>query len=571
MLIAVVGNHSEWMVQSGCRQLDQSVFELEQFQFVVENQMTKGLSIADACLYLKDTDTYQESEVQSICQTMKLSVVLVCDREDIKESLTLLALRYSFPCRFVSDLKKISLLMLSLELEKLVGRKPMKPKRDPIKMRLQSMQRLSSQLKLAFYGPPESYDPTSSSSTVEEEEKKRDACFQTNLPIDALKLHPEGSLPSELIRYMVDGQVFDLDFAKVFFLCYPKFMSPSELLDRLLDYFDSMEDTIDAPHLRICNVIILWLTLVGSDFNDHMRFTLLVFVHVLSKIPDFGPIVQRMANQLSASMLPPTASWGFLPPIPHFEPSKSLKAVALPMTWILEIESEILAQHLTMIEWESFSKIHPRDYMQQVWGKPPHPRSSASVTNSVDHFNFMSSFASTAIIMERTSKSRAKMIAKLMRVSQWLRSMNNYKTLMAFILGIKASAIGRLRQTWKFLDQKEFVKDFEALESLMSSEKSFSRYRDALQQSELPCIPYLGVFQRDLIYMDETQQDKKMDGTINFNKYVQMGDVLLYLQNFQLVQHQFKTDKHLMDKIRTSGVVDDAEAFQISLELEPRN
>lgn len=64
---------------------------------------------------------------------------------------------------------------------------------------------------------------------------------------------------------------------------------------------------------------------------------------------------------------------------------------------------------------------------------------------------------------------------------------------MAFIAGLSAAPIRRLHQTLKIIKGRSVYKQYEELEELMSSEKSYGKYRKALKSSVAPCIPYLYV------------------------------------------------------------------------------
>ena len=78
-----------------------------------------------------------------------------------------------------------------------------------------------------------------------------------------------------------------------------------------------------------------------------------------------------------------------------------------------------------------------------------------------------------------------------MKIAQLLREYNNYNSLMAILAGINSASLLRLKQTRKFLIGKTAYKNYLGLEGLMSSDKSFKEYRNALKKSEMPCVPYL--------------------------------------------------------------------------------
>jgi son of sevenless-like protein len=71
-----------------------------------------------------------------------------------------------------------------------------------------------------------------------------------------------------------------------------------------------------------------------------------------------------------------------------------------------------------------------------------------------------------------------------------MRQLNNYSGVMAFIAGFSNSAIARLRFT-KNLVPKKNLEILESMEQLMNTASSFKVYREAVQTSNPPLIPYL--------------------------------------------------------------------------------
>ncbi|KAI8916676.1 ras guanine nucleotide exchange factor domain-containing protein [Powellomyces hirtus] len=450
-----------------------------------------------------------------------------------------------------------------------------------------------------------------------------------------------------------------MEFVKVFLMLYRKFMRPSELLDRLMDRFDAMEDKddetqarggpINAVQLRVCNVLIHWCNDYWCDFHsDIMRFTMHVFLEICSSRPAYAAICQKLGSLVFRE--PPSdaerelSDWGLTdvmdvarsPSVssPHsgyddstleeharsvhqrLSGSKSsedfggkrsgygdaenasarsfdrrsansnttsmsshsdgtehgsiygsnLTAAGVSF---LELDNEDIAKQLNILEAEIFSRIKPRDLLQHIWSRTHKGRHAASVAASIGHFNFISSWVTTRILAQRKVKTRAQVLGKFMKIAQVLRNSNNYNTLMAVLAGINSGAILRLRQTRKFLQDRQSYRNHQALEKLMSSDKSFALYRQALRQSELPCIPYLGVFLRDLVYIDENK-DKRPDGSINLPKFLLMGDVILMIQNFQQVPYDVVRNPYIATLILSQPVMSEEQSYERSLELEPR-
>ncbi|KND01618.1 uncharacterized protein SPPG_03416 [Spizellomyces punctatus DAOM BR117] len=413
----------------------------------------------------------------------------------------------------------------------------------------------------------------------------------------------QGFTLEELIERLTAPNVHDMEFVKVFLMLYRKFLRPSELLDRLMDRFDTFDDKdenahqrgspINAVQLRVCNVLIHWCTEYWCDFHsDRMRFTMHVFLEIISSRPAYAAICQRLSglvfreppsdkekdafdwgvpdiddeeeyvqteqNTSSAGdpedgpdTQPRTFSFGSMGAAPAsvevslrrsiFSTGSGSSEVAdralrrrsgaststsrssvsegtevgvgrkppsmgssdgilqsvphhpFPSLSFLEIDNEAIAQQLNVLESEIFRRIKARDLLQHIWSRQSKGRHAPSVAASIGHFNFISAWVTTRILVQKKLKTRAKVLGKFMKIAQILRNSNNYNTLMAVLAGVNSAAVLRLRQTRKLLQNRQSYRNYQALEKLMSSERSFAIYRQTLRRSDLPCIPYLWV------------------------------------------------------------------------------
>jgi len=173
-------------------------------------------------------------------------------------------------------------------------------------------------------------------------------------------------------------------------------------------------------------------------------------------------------------------------------------------------------------------------------------------------------------LSEKKAKNRAKALLKFAQIASLLRDSNNYNSLMAISAGISSSTLARLKTTRAILDGKKDWVRFEEIEELMRSERSFETYRNALGRSCMPCIPYLGVVLRDLLYIDEANKDYRADGTLNLAKFLLIGDIILMIQSFQLKNYGQKRSTNIADLIFSQEIYSDGDLFQKSLNLEPK-
>ncbi|KAI8608497.1 ras guanine nucleotide exchange factor domain-containing protein [Chytriomyces sp. MP71] len=160
----------------------------------------------------------------------------------------------------------------------------------------------------------------------------------------------------------------------------------------------------------------------------------------------------------------------------------------------------------------------------------------------------------TRVLMGKKPSARAKMLEKFIDVALNLRRRNNFNTLQSLISGLTSTPLSRLKQTQALLNP-ESAASFANLEILMSSERTFARYRHALAIADFPCIPYLGVVFRDLIYIEEGNKDLLPDGNVNFGKLLTMGDIILTVQGFQAKPHSVPKDPGVLSFILDSTVL----------------
>src|ERR1700761_443023 len=77
--------------------------------------------------------------------------------------------------------------------------------------------------------------------------------------------------------------------------------------------------------------------------------------------------------------------------------------------------------------------------------------------------------------------------------------MHNYSTMAAFVSGLAAPPVRRLKRTWDQLGGRA-MSQLEACEKTFDSNKNFNNYRTTLSKIEPPCVPFLGSYQYHHIY-----------------------------------------------------------------------
>ncbi|ORY37958.1 ras GEF [Rhizoclosmatium globosum] len=401
-------------------------------------------------------------------------------------------------------------------------------------------------------------------------------------------------------------------FSTALLSVWPKYATASDFLGVLLDLFDEFETPgqVHPIQLRIAILVSTWTsTSFDRDFRCNkpaltllkvFHSTLVLLTSSTNSNATHATSLVRYTNLIGDKLFPRLSE----PPLKHRQEYNStlVDSEITPtifqtirpksQSWceaFLAIDSASIAAQLTYLESRIFCAIDPYDLFVNAgsckWdkvGMESRRDVLSTVDTSVGHFNFVSAWVITRVLMGRKPKSRAKMIHKFIQIALELKSINNFNTLMSVISGLTSTPIDRLKQTQTLLQQQHLYSDgrdsnptlFDAirdLERLMSQEKLFSRYRKALTDAPCPCIPYLGVITRDLIYIEEGNKDVlSPTGEVNLSKAVMIADIVLTIQWYQDRPHQIQRDHGVLGMILESTALTTEQAYALSLELEPR-
>ncbi len=113
-------------------------------------------------------------------------------------------------------------------------------------------------------------------------------------------------------------------------------------------------------------------------------------------------------------------------------------------------------------------------------------------------------------------KERAIVLSRLIMLAEELKNLHNFHTAMSVVAGLNAATVIRLRNSWSLLPSK-IVAVWDALQQLFSPESNSINLRNALVYASPPAIPYIGLFMKDLTFIEDGNQDD-VNGLINFNK-----------------------------------------------------
>ncbi|XP_072287176.1 RAS guanyl-releasing protein 4 isoform X2 [Pyxicephalus adspersus] len=234
------------------------------------------------------------------------------------------------------------------------------------------------------------------------------------------------------------------------------------------------------------------------------------------------------------------------------------------------LEPSELAEHLSYLEFKCLCRITHLDYrrytLQSSLREIPQLERSVSLCNSI------SQWVQLMILNRPTPQQRAEVFTKFIHVTQKLRKLQNFNTLMAVIGGLCHSAISRLKETHSHLSQ-DVLKTLSEMTELLSSCSNYSTYRRVYNECGGFKIPILGVQLKDLVSLNEALPDYLENGKINVSKLQSLYQHILELRQLQKSIPPFKANKDVILLLTTSldTFYTEDEIYSLSYTREPRN
>ncbi|KAM9963456.1 hypothetical protein ACTFIW_006686 [Dictyostelium discoideum] len=275
-----------------------------------------------------------------------------------------------------------------------------------------------------------------------------------------------------------------------------------------------------------------------------------------------------------------------------------------------DIDSTQAAIQITLIDEKAFRMIPIFELLKKKFVRPD---LSPNFQSMVQLFNRWSSWVGSEILNCTTPTSRALVIEKFIEIAFILLNLKNFHCCYAITQGIYHYAIKRLYLTWDKISKKS-MNQFEELQKIFSTESNHKNYREVLNSSSPPLIPYLGLYTKDLLVIedsnptliinnnnnnsnnnnnnnksnnksnnldnnnnnnnndddDDDDEEYKSTQLINFEKLRSIHLIIKNLRLYRSNPYPMPSNVALRDKILSRPILNDDEMFDKSLLLEPR-
>ncbi|SCV36957.1 related to Ras guanine-nucleotide exchange protein Cdc25p [Fusarium fujikuroi] len=419
-----------------------------------------------------------------------------------------------------------------------------------------------------------------------------------------------GGTLSGFVEYLTSQRsICDTRFKHAFYLSFRLFCTPEGLAKQLIDRFHISSNS-SAPNkiqLRVGDIFLKWLEVYWCSCVD--KVTIGRIVSFASSLSLTHPVlsqrlmvsIQRVRGHAMHKSCPTLLTGEAACVTDDVVPLKAMGhrtqlSRTIRLRWkrlgtsmqssdILAFDSISFAHQLIVNQMGLFCSIKPTELVGSGWMSTT--VDSAPNVRAMIHFtNRLSYVVIETILQCRTKTRRGQIIEHWIKIAQECSNLRNYDGLVALLSGLGHSSIARLHQTWNSVSPTA-LHDLEALKGLVSPSDNFKCLRTSLRCSKLPCLPFLGMYLTDLVFVDTAHplvepdlQSELASGQvyIHFSKCLKTAKIIRQLQNFQ-TPYQLPEDPHIQQWISSSMVEFDksntcnldTHAYERSLILEPRN
>jgi len=187
--------------------------------------------------------------------------------------------------------------------------------------------------------------------------------------------------------------------------------------------------------------------------------------------------------------------------------------IPLPLKSVIQMDPKDIAEQMTLLECQFLQAIQTSELLGQAWNREGKEINARNLLAYIDWFTLLRNWISTEILKGEIPSDRASLIDCFIHIAMKCHELRNYNGVMEVLSGLYSESIANLKQSWKELPKKA-TENLEHLSKLMSPQRNFRAYRVEIKkciQSAVPCIPYLGVFLTDFVFLDETKSWKYGD------------------------------------------------------------
>ncbi|XP_012576991.1 PREDICTED: rap guanine nucleotide exchange factor 1 isoform X4 [Condylura cristata] len=271
-------------------------------------------------------------------------------------------------------------------------------------------------------------------------------------------------------------------YCEAFLTTYRTFISPEELIKKLQYRYEKFSPFADTFKKRVSKNTFFVLVRVVDELClvELTEEILKLLMELVFRLVCGGEL--SLARVLRKNILDKVDQKKLLRCANSDQPLAARGVAARPGT-LHDFHSHEIAEQLTLLDAELFYKIEIPEVL--LWAKEQNEEKSPNLTQFTEHFNNMSYWVRSIIMLQEKAQDRERLLLKFIKIMKHLRKLNNFNSYLAILSALDSAPIRRLE--W----QKQTAEGLAEYCTLIDSSSSFRAYRAALSEVEPPCIPYL--------------------------------------------------------------------------------
>lgn len=378
--------------------------------------------------------------------------------------------------------------------------------------------------------------------------------------IDALIVHATAAGKTGLDGEVTEQQEFM--YQEAFLTTYRTFISPRDLIEKLLYRFHKFHHAVDGRKKLSRNSFSLLIRVIDelghTELEEEIVERQVALVYELLCQCELG-LARLLRRKVLEKCEQKQAAQDLTPPV---NPVQSID-LSSSTPDLLSFKSGDIAEQMTLLDAQLFQKIEIPEVL--LWAREQSEELSPHLTTFTEHFNKMSYWCRTRILTQEDPKEREKYLMKFIKIMRWLRKLRNFNSYLAILSALDSAPVRRLE--W----QKQNIEALQEFCQLIDSSSSFRAYRHALAETEPPCIPYLGLILQDLTFINIGNQDMLPDGSINFAKRWQQFNILDSMRRFKTSHYAFKRSEKIQALMNNfDDYLGEEVLWQMSQKIKPR-